>query len=153
MFRLNVGDLLFILSMAMWSIYTIGCAFVRADAPLSFLFVIACIGDVAILPFYLPRDCARLSDALVRGAVGALAGHRVLLVGARVHLLEPGRRTGRRECRRPLRSPDARVRRVLAWLVLDERLFAFHVAGIALILFGIFLTTRFSAVAVPAGTE
>jgi drug/metabolite transporter (DMT)-like permease len=42
---------------------------------------------------------------------------------------------------------------VLAWVVLDERLAAFHVAGIALILCGIFITSRFSAVVVPVGTD
>ena len=42
---------------------------------------------------------------------------------------------------------------MLAWLVLDERLGLYHVAGIALILFGIYVTSRFAPVAVPAGTD
>src|SRR5204862_2869908 len=51
---LNRGDLFVVLSMLLWSIYTI-C--LRWKPPglnmLSFLIVIACIGDTVILPFYL----------------------------------------------------------------------------------------------------
>jgi drug/metabolite transporter (DMT)-like permease len=42
---------------------------------------------------------------------------------------------------------------VLAWLVLDERLAAFHVAGIALIVVGIVVTSRYAPVAAAAGTD
>jgi len=42
---------------------------------------------------------------------------------------------------------------MLAWLILDERLHAYHIGGIALILTGIFLTTRYAPAVVPAGTE
>jgi drug/metabolite transporter (DMT)-like permease len=46
---------------------------------------------------------------------------------------------------------------VLAWLFLGEGLATFHVAGIALILTGIWITSRYrasrSAVAVPIGTD
>jgi drug/metabolite transporter (DMT)-like permease len=52
-FRLNGGDLLIVLSMAMWSVYTIGLRFRPPGMHvLSFLLVIACIGDLAVLPFY-----------------------------------------------------------------------------------------------------
>ena len=42
---------------------------------------------------------------------------------------------------------------ILAWLFLDERLHSYHVAGIALILTGIGLTTRRGRAVVPAGTD
>ena len=42
---------------------------------------------------------------------------------------------------------------VLAWLFLDERLRMFHVAGIALILTGIYVTSRAAAPPVPAAPE
>jgi drug/metabolite transporter (DMT)-like permease len=46
---------------------------------------------------------------------------------------------------------------VLAWLFLDERLAPFHLAGIALILAGIVVTSRYAprrgATPVPAGTD
>ena len=42
---------------------------------------------------------------------------------------------------------------ILAWFILDERLAPFHVAGIVLILCGIYLTSRFAPVSVPAGID
>ena len=153
-FRLNTGDLLIILSMAMWSIYTIGLRFrPRRMHLLSFLFVIACIGDSAILPFYLVETSLgqpmqwTVASAVSLFAIGLFSSvlayifwnRGVEQVGANVaglfvHLM-----------------PVFGV--VLAWVVLDERLAAFHVAGIALILCGIFLTTRYAPAVVPAGTE
>jgi drug/metabolite transporter (DMT)-like permease len=42
----------------------------------------------------------------------------------------------------------------LAWLFLDERLYLYHVAGIALILTGIWIASRHSrAVKAPAGLD
>jgi drug/metabolite transporter (DMT)-like permease len=153
-FRLNTGDLLIILSMAMWSIYTIGLRFrPRGMHLLSFLFVIACIGDSAILPFYLVETSLgqpmqwTLASAVSLAAIGLFSSvlayifwnRGVEQVGANVaglfvHLM-----------------PVFGV--VLAWVVLDERLAAFHVAGIALILCGIFITSRFASVVVPVGTD
>ena len=154
MFRLNVGDLLFILSMAMWSIYTIALRFrPRGMHFLSFLFVIVCVGDVAILPFYAIETALGYPMHWSAGTIGALAGialfssvlsyifwnRGVEQVGANVaglfvHLM-----------------PVFGV--MLAWLILDERLHAYHIGGIALILTGIFLTTRYAPAVVPAGTE
>src|SRR5437016_3956172 len=53
-FRLNSGDLLVILSMAMWSIYTI-CLRWRPPGldMITFLFALACVGEAVMLPFYL----------------------------------------------------------------------------------------------------
>jgi drug/metabolite transporter (DMT)-like permease len=44
---------------------------------------------------------------------------------------------------------------VLAWVFLDERLAPFHVAGIALILAGIVVTSRYGrrALSLPVGTD
>ena len=42
---------------------------------------------------------------------------------------------------------------ILAWLFLGERLQLFHVAGIALILTGIYVTSRTAAPPVPAAPE
>jgi drug/metabolite transporter (DMT)-like permease len=153
-FRLNSGDLLIILSMAMWSIYTIGLRFRPPGMHLlSFLLVIACIGDAAILPFYLLETWLGQPMRWTPAAAGALAGIALFssvlayifwnrgveqvgasVAGLFVHLM-----------------PVFGV--VLAWLVLDERVAPFHVAGIALILCGIYLTSRFAPVAVPAGTD
>ena len=53
-FRLNGGDLLIILSMAMWSTYTI-CLRWRPPTldMITFLFAIAFIGELVVLPFYV----------------------------------------------------------------------------------------------------
>jgi drug/metabolite transporter (DMT)-like permease len=53
-FRLNPGDILVIVSMLLWSLYTI-CLRWRPPGldMLAFLFVIACVGAAAVLPFYL----------------------------------------------------------------------------------------------------
>jgi drug/metabolite transporter (DMT)-like permease len=154
MFRLNAGDLLFILSMAMWSIYTIALRFrPRGMHFLSFLFVIVCIGDVAMIPLYAIETALGYPmhwSVSTLATIAAVAFFSSVLsyifwnrgveqVGANVaglfvHLM-----------------PVFGV--MLAWLVLDERLGLYHVAGIALILFGIYVTSRFAPVAVPAGTE
>jgi len=42
---------------------------------------------------------------------------------------------------------------LLAWLFLDERLQPFHVAGIGLILTGIWLTSHRAGAVVPVGTD
>jgi drug/metabolite transporter (DMT)-like permease len=153
-FRLNGGDLLIVLSMAMWSVYTIGLRFRPPGMHvLSFLLVIACIGDLAVLPFYALESALGEPMRWTLGTALALAGvalfssvlayifwnRGVELVGANVaglfvHLM-----------------PVFGV--VLAWLILDERLAPFHVAGIALILCGIYVTSRFAPVVVAAGTD
>src|SRR2546429_519460 len=53
-FRLNLGDIFVILSMLLWSLYTI-CLRWRPPGlhTLAFLFVIACVGTTTILPFYV----------------------------------------------------------------------------------------------------
>lgn len=153
-FRLNGGDLFVILSMAMWSLYTI---LLRHRPPgigmLSFLFVLAVVGDLVVLPFWIgemalgrqivwtPRTLAALlSVALFSSVLAYVFWNRgVEQVGAQVaglfvHLM-----------------PVFGV--ILSWLFLDERLQVYHVAGIALILTGFVLTTRRGRAAVPAGTD
>jgi drug/metabolite transporter (DMT)-like permease len=156
-FRLNGGDLLIILSMAMWSAYTIGLRW-KPDGlgMLTFLFVLACIGDTAVLPLWLAEMAfgrqmhwtalnvaALASVALFSSVLAYIFWNRgVEEVGANVaglfvHLM-----------------PVFGV--VLAWLFLGEQLAAYHVAGIALILAGIWITSHFRGsrrAAVPAATD
>ncbi len=143
-FHLNVGDLFVILSMAMWSLYTIG---LRWRPPglhlLSFLFVVAVIGNASVLPFWLGEMAfghyvqwswtnfvAMVSVALFSSVLAYLFWNRGVeevgasVAGLFVHLM-----------------PVFGI--VLAWLFLGERLVAFHVAGIVLILAGIWLTSRY----------
>jgi len=143
-FRLNGGDLLVILSMAMWSVYTICLRWRPAGLDmLTFLFVLMVVGDLAVLPLFLAEAAFGRTMAVTLPNVGALVtvalfssvlayifwNRGVELVGANVaglfvHLM-----------------PVFGV--VLAWLFLGERLAPFHVAGIALILAGIFVTSRY----------
>jgi drug/metabolite transporter (DMT)-like permease len=142
-FRLNVGDLLIILSMAMWAVYTICLRWRPAGLSLfTFLFVLACVGDLAVLPLFLGELAFGRHMVVTLANVAALASvglfssvlayifwnRGVEQVGANVaglfvHLM-----------------PVFGV--VLAWIFLGERLAGFHLAGIALILAGIYITSR-----------
>ena len=155
-FRLNGGDLLVILSMAMWSTYTIA---LRWRPPglhmLTFLFVLIVVGLLCVLPFFLaefalgrrmvvtPINVAALAAiALFSSLLAYIFWNRgVEQVGASVaglfvHLM-----------------PVFGV--VLAWIFLGERLALFHVAGIALILTGIWIMSRLGRrpAPAPAGTD
>jgi drug/metabolite transporter (DMT)-like permease len=150
-FRLNGGDLLIILSMAMWSVYTIALRFRPPGMHvLSFLLVIACVGDAAVLPFYALETLSGQPMSWTPAAFAALGGVALFssvlayifwnrgveevgasVAGLFVHLM-----------------PVFGV--VLAWLLLDERLATFHIAGIALILCGIYVTSRFAPLPVAA---
>ena len=154
--RLNGGDLLVILSMVMWSVYTICLRRgPRAVDPLTFLFVLACIGDLCIFPLFVAEFAfgrrmtptvanlgALVSVALFASVLAYICwSHGVERVGANVaglfiHLM-----------------PVFGV--ALAWIFLDERLHPYHVAGIALILTGIWIMSRRGRgrVRMPAGLE
>lgn len=150
-FHLNVGDLFIILSMAMWAVYTIGLRWRPAGVNLlSFLFVVAVIGDLCVLPLWLGEmalgrhvvwswtNVAALVAVALFSSVLAYTfwNHGVEEVGANVaglfvHLM-----------------PVFGV--VLAWLFLGERMEPYHVAGIALILAGIWATSRFGGKRIEA---
>jgi drug/metabolite transporter (DMT)-like permease len=148
--ELNRGDVFVLLSMLLWSLYTIG---LRWRPPglsmLPFLYSIAVIGTAAMLPCYLAESALGRPMVWTLPAFGAIAFvalfssvlsyifwyRGVEQVGANVagmfvHLM-------------PVFGT------LMAWLFLDERLMAFHIVGIALILTGIWLTTR-SASPVPS---
>jgi len=142
-FRLNAGDLLVILSMAMWSAYTIALRWrPKGLDMLSFLFVLMVVGDLCVLPFFVGelalgrRMVVSLQTVAAIASVGLLSSvlayifwnRGVERVGASVaglfaHLM-----------------PVYGV--LLAWIFLGERVAPFHVAGIALILTGIWITSR-----------
>lgn len=143
-FRVNIGDLFIILSMAMWSTYTILLRWRPSGIDVrSFLLVIAVIGDLCVLPFWVgemalgrhlhwswTNFAAILTVSLFSSVLAYLFWNRgVEEVGANVsglfvHLM-----------------PVFGI--VLAWAILGERLAPFHVAGIVLILAGIWVTSRY----------
>ena len=153
-FRLNIGDLFVMLAMASWSLYTV---LLRRRPPgiamLSFLFVLGVVGVVEMLPLGIAEamivgpsvPSARTFVAIA--AVGLFSSVLAYIfwnrgveavgpqvAGLFVHLM-----------------PVFGV--LLAWLFLGERLEPFHLAGIALILAGIGITTRRGRLPAPAGTD
>ena len=150
-FRLNAGDLLVILSMAMWASYTIALRWrPQGLHPLSFLFTIAVIGDLCVLPLWLGElalgrhpawsieaFAALVIVALFSSVLAYIFWNRgveqvgAAVAGLFVHLM-----------------PVFGV--ILAWLFLGETLGLHHVAGIALILAGIAITSRAGRATPPA---
>jgi drug/metabolite transporter (DMT)-like permease len=153
-FRLNAGDLLVIVSMAMWAVYTLMLRWrPPALGPVAFLFVLAVLGDLCVLPFWLWEIAAGRTIVWSSATLGALVsvaffssvlayvfwnrGVEALgpqVSGLFVHLM-----------------PVFGV--VLAWLFLGERLEVYHLAGIALILSGIAITSRRRRAVAPAGID
>jgi len=141
---LNKGDLILVVGMTFWAAYTI---FLRMKPPelsgLAFLVSCACVGVVLLFPFFA-FEMAFLGGHVewTPATVGAMLyvgifpsflayvfwNRAVAEVGSNVagifmHLMPA-------------------FGALLAWIFLGERLQGFHLAGIALILGGITLTTR-----------
>jgi drug/metabolite transporter (DMT)-like permease len=141
-FGFNWGDLIILLNMVMWAVYS---ACLRLRPPLhwlSFTFVLAVISGLATLPFWILEHAGGHTLQPTLLTVGALAyvsifpslvayacwNRGVELIGANragmfLHLI-------------PLYSA------VLAGLLLGESLMLYHVAGFLLILGGVWLAAR-----------
>ena len=153
-FRLNAGDLCVILAMAMWSLYTV----LLRRRPLgldrlSFLFVLAIVGVVIMLPLWLGETLLIRSPVWSARAFAALIGVAIfssvlayIFWNRGVELLGPAV-AGLFVHLMPVFGA------LLAWLFLGERLEAYHLAGMALILTGIAVTSRAGRAVVPAGTD
>lgn len=146
---LNKGDLIVLAGMVFWSAYTLYLRHKPAEIPgLALLACCAIVGVVLLSPFalaevlffdgYVTFTPATIGAFLYLGVFPSFVGYvfwnrAVAEVGSNVagifiHLMPA-------------------FGSVLAWLFLDERIQAFHFAGIALILAGIALTTRGRAAA------
>jgi drug/metabolite transporter (DMT)-like permease len=150
----NRGDLLIILALLLWSIYTICLRWKPAGLHmLSFLFVIACVGDAVVLPLYVVESASGLRPSFTPLNVAALVNVALFssvlayifwnrgveqvgasIAGLFVHLM-------------PVFGT------ILAWVFLGEKLQVFHVVSIALILTGIYVTSRKAAPPVAAAPE
>ena len=142
-FRLNVGDLFVILSMLMWSVYTIALRWRPAGLhPLSFLFVLAVIGDLCVLPMWLGEMALGHFIAWTWQGLAALVS--VALFSTVLAYIFWNR--GVEEVGAPVAGLFVHLMPVygivLAWLFLGETLVMYHVAGIALILAGIAITSK-----------
>ena len=154
-FRFNIGDLIVLASMLLWALYTLALKW-RPEGipPIAFLCVCGIVGVAAMTPVYAWELSTGASIKWSPQVVGAfcylglfpsfigyifwnkgVAQVGPSVAGLFVHLM-------------PVFGS------LLAWLFLDERLYWFHFAGMALILAGIYLSTRSSRQAVmPAGEE
>jgi drug/metabolite transporter (DMT)-like permease len=151
--RFNTGDLWVFASMLVWAIYTVVLRWRPKNLhPLAFLATLATVGLAAMLPLTLFGTLGggiRLTPAsalglLYLGIFPALLAYifwnrAVAEVGPNVsglfmHLI-------------PVFGT------ALAILFLDERLYFYHFAGLALILSGLYLTSRFGDAGMPAGAE
>ncbi len=142
-FRLNAGDLIVMLSMLMWSVYTIALRWRPAGLhPLSFLFVLAVIGDACVLPLWLGEMA--LGHFIVWTPQGIVALLSVALFSSVLAYIFWNR--GVEEVGAPVAGLFVHLMPVygviLAWIFLGETLGAYHVAGIGLILAGIAMTSR-----------
>ena len=152
--RLNAGDLCVLLAMGMWSLYTV----LLRRRPLgldrlSFLFVLAIVGVVIMLPLWLGETLLVRSPVWSARAFVALTGVAIfssvlayIFWNRGVELLGP-QVAGLFVHLMPVFGA------LLAWLFLGERLSAYHFAGMALILTGIGVTSRAGRAAAPAGTD
>jgi drug/metabolite transporter (DMT)-like permease len=153
--RFNVGDLIVLGSMLLWALYTLMLKW-RPEGipPIAFLCVCGIIGVVAMTPVYAWEISTGAAIKWSWPVVGAL-----VYVGAFPSFI------GYIFWNRGVEQVGPNVSglfvhlmpvfgSLLSWLFLDERLYWFHLAGMVLILSGIYLSTRSSRQAVlPAGEE
>ena len=155
LFSFNIGDLIVLASMLLWALYTLALKWRPAGIPpIAFLCVCGIVGLAGMTPVYawelstgahikwsLPVAGAFCYLGLFPSFIGYIFWNKgVAQVGPNVsglfvHLM-------------PVFGS------LLAWLFLNERLYWFHLAGVTLILAGIYLSTRSAKQAVlPAGEE
>jgi len=143
-FEMNQGDLIVLFGMVFWAAYTVFLRMKPAELP--GLTLLACCGVVGVtllfplmlfellflggrVEFTAATMAAMLYVGIFPSFVGYVFWNRGVqevgpnVAGIFVHLMPA-------------------FGAILAWLFLDERIYLFHVAGIALILAGIALTTR-----------
>ena len=142
--EVNKGDFIVLFGMVFWAAYTVFLRLKPAELPgLALLACCGCVGVVLLLPLFLfellflggrveftpATVTAMLYVGIFPSFVGYIFWNRGVaevgpnVAGIFVHLM------------------PAFVA-VIAWIFLDERIYLFHLAGIALILAGIALTTR-----------
>ncbi len=140
-FRFNSGDLLVLLGVALWALYTVLLYHRPSMHALSFLFFILLAGTVFCAPFYAmellagptvtlsPRLLAALAYLVIFPSIVAYVcwNHAVPLVGPNVA---------------GFFNPLVPVFATLAAiLLLGEQIHVYHVAGFVLVLGGLFLTS------------
>jgi drug/metabolite transporter (DMT)-like permease len=141
---LNKGDLIVLFGMVFWAAYTVFLRMKPAELPgFTMLACCGCVGVMLLLPLFVFEmlfldgrvefTVATVSAMLYVGIFPSFVGYVFWnrgvaevgpnVAGIFVHLMPA-------------------FGALLAWLFLDERIYLFHIVGIALILVGIALTTR-----------
>ncbi|MFM9937993.1 MAG: DMT family transporter [Hyphomicrobiaceae bacterium] len=140
--NLNVGDLIALFNMSLWGIYS---ASVRKRPPihwLSFTFLLAIISVAATTPFFVWEHLAGHTLQPTWTTVGALAYAGLFPSLVAIVCWNRGvERVGSNQAGATMHLMGL-FGPLLAWLILDERLHAYHMAGFALILSGVWLTAR-----------
>ena len=142
--EMNKGDLIVLFGMVFWAAYTVFLRMKPAELPgLTLLACCGCVGIVLLTPLMLTEmwmlgghvefNPATIAAMFYVGIFPSFVGYVFWnrgvqevgpnIAGIFVHLMPA-------------------FGAILAWLFLDERIYLFHVVGIALILVGIALTTR-----------
>ncbi|MCX7141769.1 MAG: DMT family transporter [Proteobacteria bacterium] len=152
--RFNVGDLWIIASTLLWALYTVCLRWRPADLhPLGLLGANAVVGVVAVLPGYLwslaQGAYVNWTQPVVVGIV--YAGVFPSVVGY-IFWNNAVSRVGPNKAGMFMHLLPV-FASLLAIAFLDERLHLFHVAGMALIFSGIWLTSRSDSRAAEAGLE
>lgn len=153
-FRLNVGDLWVMTSMALWSTYSILLRRRPAGIDtIAFLFVIAVVGDLCVAPLYIGETL--LGNPMRWTATNVLAIAMIALFSSVLAYIFWNR--GVAEVGAPVAGLFMHLMPVfgvlLAWIFLGEKPAPFHLAGIGLILTGIFITSWRASLAAPAGVD
>jgi drug/metabolite transporter (DMT)-like permease len=139
------GDIFILVAMVAWALYSVILKHRPGRQPMTARFIgIVIAGVLVMLPFYgielalgerMPFDGRTITAALILSLVSGLGAF--LAYGKLVAMLGP-QRTGLILYIGPIYIA------VLAWLLLGERIEAFHFAGTALILGGVALATMAS---------
>ncbi len=151
---LNVGDMWILASMLLWALYTVCLRWRPPELhPLGLLGANAIVGVVAMLPVYLWSLAQGLHITWTVGAVAGLAYVGVFpsVVGY-IFWNNAVARVGPNKAGMFMHLMPV-FASLLAIAFLDERLHLFHVAGMAMILGGIWLTSRTDNPEAVAGME
>lgn len=138
----SIGDLAILAVMPLWAIYTVLLR--RRPAAIdnfTLIFLLGVFGSVALAPAYLfesvyiqapPLAWSTVGAALYTGCLSSAAAYWCWNRGA--ELVGPNR-AGFTTYLMPIFTT------ILAMLLLDEQIYAFHIIGIVAILFGVWLST------------
>ena len=152
--RLNRGDLVLLISLLLWSIYTI----LLRDRPLqlhpmALLFVIAVQALIVLAPFAAYEYASGNRIALTVANIAAVAFIGLFSSFLAYFLYNRGVELGGARLAGLYTHLMPVYLVALAWLFLDENLEWFHVGGIGLIVAGIWLASRGSQIAKTADPD